>query len=50
MIDTKIIADSADTSSATSQNDLDAMLAGLRRDMRPAGAPLTPLAGQRCGL
>jgi len=50
MIDTKIIADSADKSSATSQNDLDAMLAGLRRDMRPAGAPLTPLAGQRCGL
>jgi GTP-binding protein Era len=26
------------------------LLAGLRRDMRPAGAAQTAVAGQRCGL
>ena len=36
--------------SADEPNDLEAMLAGLRRDMRPAGVQPTAIVGQRCGL
>jgi len=32
------------------QSNLEDLLAGMRRDMRPAGASAAPLAGQRCGL
>jgi GTP-binding protein Era len=32
------------------QSNLEDLLAGMRRDMRPAGAAEAPVAGQRCGL
>jgi len=32
------------------QDNLEDLLAGMRRDMRPAGAIEAPVAGQRCGL
>jgi len=32
------------------QTNLEDLLAGMRRDMRPAGAIEAPVAGQRCGL
>jgi GTP-binding protein Era len=32
------------------QDNLEDLLAGMRRDMRPAGALDAPVAGQRCGL
>ena len=32
------------------QDNLEDLLAGMRRDMRPAGAAEAPVAGQRCGL
>ena len=32
------------------QGNLEDLLAGMRRDMRPAGAAEAPVAGQRCGL
>ncbi len=47
---TKPIADSEDGQGAQGQNDVEALLAGLRRDMRPAGPAQSPLEGQRCGL
>lgn len=47
---TKNAAVSADGESATGQNDLETMLAGLRRDVRVAGANQAPVSGQRCGL
>ncbi len=43
-------AASADGISAEGQNDVESMLAGLCRDMRPAGPQSTPVSGQRCGL
>ena len=47
---TKSIAVSVDGLGAQGQNDVEALLAGLRRDMRPAGPAQSPLEGQRCGL
>jgi len=47
---TKLIADSADMSGAESRNNVEELLAGLRRDMRPAGPAETSVEGQRCGL
>ncbi|APW45786.1 GTP-binding protein Era [Rhodoferax antarcticus] len=40
----------ADGTGATALNDVEAMLAGLHRNMRPAGPVDAPVAGQRCGL
>ncbi len=47
---TKLIADSADVSGAEGQNNVEELLAGLRRDMRPAGPAESCVEGQRCGL
>jgi len=47
---TKSIAESADMSGAEGQNDVEELLAGLRRDMRPAGPAEAAVEGQRCGL
>ncbi len=47
---TKKIATEADTTGATGPNDVEAMLSGLHRNMRPAGLVETPVEGQRCGL
>jgi len=47
---TKSIAESADMSGAEGQNDVEELLAGLRRDMRPAGPAEASVEGQRCGL
>ncbi len=47
---TNNIATSADGTGAKDQNDVEELLAGLRRDMRPAGPVEAPVAGQRCGL
>ena len=47
---TKDIAADADDTGPTTQNNLEDLLAGMRRDMRPAGAAEAPVAGQRCGL
>ena len=46
----KTIAASADGAEATGKNDVEELLAGLRRDMRPAGPVDAPIEGQRCGL
>jgi GTP-binding protein Era len=45
---TKAVA--IDAADADDPQDLESLLAGLRRDMRPAGAAQTAVAGQRCGL
>jgi GTP-binding protein Era len=45
---TKAVA--IDAAGADDPQDLESLLAGLRRDMRPAGAAQTAVAGQRCGL
>jgi len=47
---TKLIADSADVSGAEGQSNVEELLAGLRRDMRPAGPAEASVEGQRCGL
>ena len=47
---TKNIAISGVNAGAEGQNDVEAMLAGLHRDMRPAGPAQAPVEGQRCGL
>lgn len=44
------VASHADSTGVTVQNNLEELLAGMRRDMRPAGAPEATVAGQRCGL
>ncbi len=40
----------ADTPVPEVQDNLEDLLAGMRRDMRPAGPAEAPVAGQRCGL
>jgi len=50
MTTTKNEAAEADNTGATAPNDVEAMLAGLHRNMRPAGPVDAPVAGQRCGL
>jgi GTP-binding protein Era len=40
----------SDTPAVEVQDNLEDLLAGMRRDMRPAGAAEAPVAGQRCGL
>ena len=50
MTTTQKIAKDADNTEATGPTDVEAMLAGLHRNMRPAGPVETPVAGQRCGL
>jgi len=40
----------SDAPSVEVQDNLEALLAGMRRDMRPAAAVETSVAGQRCGL
>ncbi|MBT3066023.1 GTPase Era [Rhodoferax sp. U11-2br] len=50
MSTTKNKATEPDDTGATTPNDVEAMLAGLHRDMRPAGPQLAPVEGQRCGL
>ena len=40
----------SDTPAVEVQDNLEDLLAGMRRDMRPAGAAEAPIAGQRCGL
>jgi len=50
MSTTKNKAVEADNTGATAPNDVEAMLAGLHRDMRPAGPQQAPVEGQRCGL
>jgi len=47
---TNFIADSADVTGAEGQNNVEELLAGLRRDMRPAGPAEASVEGQRCGL
>ena len=47
---TKKIADQAEDMGAEVQTNLEDLLAGMRRDMRPAGATEAPIAGQHCGL
>ncbi len=47
---TKKIAANPEDTGATTQNNLEEMLAGMHRNMRPAGALEAPVAGQRCGL
>ena len=43
-------ANAAENTGANVPNDVEAMLAGLHRNMRPAGPVDEPVAGQRCGL
>jgi GTPase len=50
MMTTKNIAADKDNTGAEGQNDVEAMLAGLHRDMRPAGPAQEAVEGQRCGL
>ncbi len=50
MITLKNIAASADGTRSQGQNDVEILLAGLRRDMRPASPVETPVEGRRCGL
>ncbi len=50
MTTTKKEAAEADNTGATAPNDVEAMLAGLHRNMRPAGPVEAPIEGQRCGL
>jgi GTP-binding protein Era len=40
----------SDTPAVEVQDNLEDLLAGMRRDMRPAGVAEAPVAGQRCGL
>ncbi len=47
MITTKNIATSADGTGAEAQNDIETLLAGLRRDTRPAGPVEAPVEGHR---
>ena len=47
---TNNIAGSADGTGARGQNDVETLLADLRRDMRPAGPVEALIEGQRCGL
>ena len=47
---TKDSAVDAEDAAPATQNNLEDLLAGMRRDMRPAGAAEAPVAGQRCGL
>jgi len=46
----KKTASNADDPVPEVQDNLEDLLAGMRRDMRPAGALDVPVAGQRCGL
>ncbi len=46
----KNIATHAESTGATVQNNLEELLAGMHRNMRPAGAAEAPVAGQHCGL
>ena len=50
MTTSKQIATHADNAEATGTTDVEAMLAGLHRNMRPAGPLENTVAGQRCGL
>lgn len=50
MSTTKNEAAEPDNTGAAAPNDVEAMLAGLHRDMRPAGPQQAPVEGQRCGL
>ncbi len=50
MTTTKNIATNAEDTGAEGQNNLEELLAGMRRDMRPAGPTGAPVEGQRCGL
>lgn len=47
---TKKIASNAEDTGVEVQSNLEELLAGMRRDMRPAGQAEAPVAGQRCGL
>jgi len=47
---TKKIAPGAEDASAPVQENLEELLAGMRRDMRPAEPSSAPADGQRCGL
>jgi GTP-binding protein Era len=47
---TESIASHAVGTGVEVQNNLEDLLAGMRRDMRPAGAVEAPVAGQHCGL
>ncbi len=47
---TKNVAINQENTSVEIQNNLEDLLAGMRRDMRPASAVETPVAGQHCGL
>ena len=47
---TKKIADTPEESGATTQDNLEELLAGMHRNMRPAGPMAAPVEGQRCGL
>jgi len=47
---TKKTAAQAEDTGVEVQANLEDLLAGMRRDMRPAGATEAPVAGQRCGL
>ena len=44
------IAVNEDGTGAEVQSNLEELLAGMRRDMRPAGVAQAPVVGQRCGL
>lgn len=50
MTTTKNNVNEPDNTGAPAQNDVEAMLAGLQRNMRPAGPVDAPVEGQRCGL
>ena len=50
MNNSKNIATDAVPTGAQDPKDLEAMLAGLHRNMRPAGSEQAAVAGQRCGL
>ena len=47
---TENTADGADDTVPEVQTNLEDLLAGMRRDMRPAGPAEAPVPGQRCGL
>jgi GTP-binding protein Era len=50
MTTTKKTADQAMDTGAEVPSNLEELLAGMRRDMRPAGAMEAPVEGQRCGM
>ena len=49
-IASKSVADYADVTGATGQNDLESMIQGMLKEPKLATPPSTPVEGQRCGL